>query len=260
MNKKVFTVKDENGNDLELAIRKPTAKIRIDSQLIYNKTIKQAIESGSFLVRNIEKEAEKLGLWDDAVKKEVEETVEKIRSLELKLRSGGNSFSSKEDAKACALEMKELRSHLFELNRGKDELYPYTAESFADDARVKYFVSQCCVDNNTGKNYFKNYEDFILNSDGEIAAEALAAYYELMYDDVSNFQSAFYENQWLKEYGYVDDKYRLINSEGKLVDSEGRLLDENGRRYVLADGTFCDRGGNPVDTEGNYIVDFKPFD
>jgi hypothetical protein len=258
MNKKVFTVKDENGNELELAIKKPTAKIRIDSQLFYNKMFKQAIEEGSMLSRNVEKEAEKLGLWSDDLKKEAENIVDQLRSLELKLRGGANSFDTKEEAKECALKMKELRNELIEINRSKDDLYPFTAESFADDARIKYFVSQCCIDNNTGKTYFKNYEDFITNSDGEIAKEAVSNYLELIYSDLNDFQSNFYENNFLKDHGFMDDKYRLVNKDGKLVDSEGNLIDENGR-YILADGSFCDKKGNPVDADGNYVVEWKDF-
>lgn len=257
MNKKVFTVKID-GVDVELSIKKPTASIRIDAKLIYNKMWKQAVDSGSMLRRNIEKEAEKLGLWNDSSRQEVEDTAEQLRSLERKLRGEAKNFSSKDEAKACALEMRRLRSKLLELNHGKDELYVYTAESFADDAMMKYFVSQCCVDNNTGKPYFKNYEDFLLQSETEVAREAVNNYYELIYSDVEDIPTSWQENIFLKKYRFVDDKLRLIDKSGRLVDEDGRLLDESGR-YVNENNEYIDRQGNLVDKEGSYIVDYEEF-
>lgn len=258
MNKKVFTVKDENGNELELAIKKPTANIRIDSNLIYNREWKRAVDEGSMLKRNVEKEAEKLGLWNNEIKKKTESIANQLRSLELQLRGGANSFANKEDAKACAFQMKELRSELIELNRSKDELYPYTAESFADDARLKYFVSQCCIDNNTGKQYFKSYSDYLSQSDSIVAQTALTNYVELMYSDLNDFQKEWYEYEWLRNNGYMDDKYRLIDNKGRLIDTEGRLVSESGR-YINENNEFVDKDGNRVDEDGNYLVDYKSF-
>lgn len=253
MNKKVFTV-----DGLELAIKRPTADIRTKAKLIYNKSWKEAVVNGSILKRNIEKEAEELGLWSKEDEKKSDEIKNELRSLELKLRSGAKSYSSKDEAKVDAFKMRELRNELLEINRAKDELYPYTAESYADDAQLKYFISQCCINNTSGAKYFKDYEDFVANSEGEIAQAALGAYFELMFSDVEDFQAQFYENQWLKENSYVDDKYRLINTEGKLVDLEGRLIDENGR-YINEQNEYVDKLGNRVDENGNYVVDYIPF-
>lgn len=259
MNKKVFTVKDENGTELELAVKKPSADIRIKSQLIYNKMIKEAIVAGSMLNRAVESEAVKLGLWNDELKAKAEAVADELRTLELKLRSGANAFNTKEEAKGCALKMRELRSELIEINRSKDELYPITAESFADDARIKFYVSQCCIDNNTGKTYFKSYDDYLERSDSEVASAALGAYFELMYSDVGDWQGNFYENKWLKDNGYVNDKYQFVDTKGRLVDSEGNLVNEDGR-YINEAGEFVDKKGNRVDADGNYIVEYKDFD
>lgn len=253
MNKKVFTV-----DGLELAIKRPTAEIRNRAKLIYNKAWKEAVVNGSMLKRNIDKEAEELGLWGNSEKEKCENIKDQLRSLELKLRSGASSYSSKEDAKADAFKMRELRAELLEVNRAKDELYPHTAESYADDAQLKYFISQCCINNASGAKYFKDYEDFISNSEGEIAQAALGAYFELMFSDVEDFQAQFYENKWLKDNGYVDDKYRLINADGKLVDTEGRLIDENGR-FINEANEFVDKLGHRVDEDGNYVVDYVEF-
>lgn len=259
-NKKVFTVKDVDGNEVELCVIKPTAKTRVHSQLVFNKALREAIDNGSILQRNLEDYAEKLGLWNKEKSDKVESIASRLREMEKKILAEANAFASKEEARDCAFEMRKLRWEMIDINRSKNDLYPYTCEAYAEDARMKYFVSQCTLDNTTGKPYWRSYEDYCEASETDAGHEAMIAYMELTYGDMGEIGADWPESKFLVKYKYVDSKLRPIDKNGNLVDIEsGRRINENGQ-YVLDDGvTFCDRDGNPLDASGQYVVDTKEF-
>ena len=260
INKKNFTVKTEDGNELELSVKRPTAEIRSRAQLIFNKAFREAIDAGSILQRQLSEYATKLGLWSEAKDKEVEELQQKLRDAEIKLRGEANNFDSKEEARDFAFQMKELRWKLINTQSARNNLYPVTAESYADEARERFFVSQCTL-NQQGKPYFKSYEDFLSQSDSEVGVAAHSAYIDLIYSDVGSIEDGWVENQWLKKYGYVDEKNRAIDPVNKwLIDiSTGKRISEQGT-YLTDDGKPCDREGNLLDEDGNYLVSSRSFD
>lgn len=260
MNKKVFKIKDENGQDVELAIKKPTGEIRVKSQLVYNRSFREALETGSILKRNLDSEATKLGLWDENKQKEVEDLQKQHRDLEAKLRSGAYSFETKEEARKCALEMRKLRWKIMEVARSKDDLYSTTAESYADEARLKYFISQCCIYNDTGKTYYKSYDDFLSQSESEIAKQALSNYFELMVDEMGNIENDWMEIQWLKNNGYMNDKNQLIDSNGRAIDEDSGLFIDDKGRFINSNNEYIDIEGRLLDEDGNLKVEFKSWE
>lgn len=259
MNKKVFTSVDDSGNELELAILRPSPKQQMDAQLIFNKAWRKAEEAGCILRRDLDDLAEKRGLWNAEIRKRVNVLEGDILALERKLRAGSTFLSSLDEGREVALQIRNLRDERVKLLRARNELDSYTAESVADSERMQYLVSVTVVYNGTGKPYFKDYDDFVNKSNSKVAVDAMTNYIEMMYADIPDDRGELYENQFLKKYRFVDDQYRLINKDGKLVDNDGKLIDENGR-YILENGSFCDRDGVPVDEEGNYLIEFKPFD
>ncbi len=258
MNKKLFKTKDAEGNELELAVRKPTVNERHQSQLEYNKAWKAAEAAGSIIQFQLDTVAERQGLWGDTQRKRVAELEQLIPSLERKLRGGHNNYENLESAKGDALEIRKLRNERLELLLGKNNLYSYTAEYHADTARINYLLSVAVINPGNGAQYFSSMDTFINVKDAAIGRDALQAYAELMQADVPDETSTLYENQWLLKYNFVDSKYRLVNSDGKLVTEDGLLIDEDGR-YVNEEGSYTDKSGHPVDKEGNYIVDYKEF-
>lgn len=259
-NKKVFTYTDEQTNEQrELCVRRPTAEMRIKSQLIYNKAIREAIDSGSILQRQLDDYATKLGLWNEEKRKQVEDLQSRLRSLERKLKGGANTCSSKDEAKDTAFEMRKLRWELIGVQQSKNDLYPYTAESYADDARTKYFVSACTLDNNTGKPLWKDYAEYLSQSESTLGITAMNNYLELIYDSLPSVEAGWEENKWLKDHGYVNDKFLPINKDGKLIDlSTGKLIDENGR-YVDEFGKLIDVDGYELTEDGSYAVEYREF-
>ncbi len=69
-NKKAFTATVDN-SPVELCIKRPTVKQRIDSQLVFNSAWKKAEQSGSILRKDLDDLAEKHGLWNETKKTRV---------------------------------------------------------------------------------------------------------------------------------------------------------------------------------------------
>ena len=256
MNKKVFKTVGENEQEIELAVIKPSPKQQVEAHLEFSKAWKKAEESGSILRRDIDEIATKRGLWNDEKREKVEEFERKILELEKQLRGGANSCSNLDDAKNIALAIKKLRNERMDLIRPRLDLDGVSCENFADLARTNYLVASTVVYNSDGKNYFNNVDDFIAQSNNKVALDSAIAYYELNSENSSNEN---FEDQFLKKYGFVDDKNRLINKNGHLITEDGKLIDSNGR-YVDDSEEFVDVHGNKVDDKGNYLIEWKDFE
>jgi hypothetical protein len=261
INKKVFKTKDDNGQEIELAVLRPSPKVQVAAQLEFNRAWAQAEKAGSILRRNLDELATRSGLWSDELAKKVTDLETEIVALERKLRGGANSFSTVDEAKACALKIRSLRAERLGILRDRNSLDAITAEAFADSARLQYLVSQCTVyneGNKAGQPYFTSLDNYLSLSEGELALAAFNAYLELLYSPSGETSDEVYENTWLKKYKFMDDKGRLIDSKGRYVSEDGKLIDSD-YNYILPDGRLCDKDGNLVDKNGNYIIEYKEF-
>lgn len=261
MNKKVFNTKDDNGQELNLAVIKPSPKCQVQAQLEYNKNWALAEKNGSILRRNLDDLAEKHGLWSDDLRQKVANIEKEALELERKLRSGANNFSTVEDAKACALKIRSLRAERLDILRARNSLDSYTAESFADSFRLQYLVSQCTVYNDGNKAsqpYFTSLDNYLLLAETKLAQDAFGAYLELLYDQPTDDADEFYENKWLRKYGFVDKDNRLINKAGHYISEDGLLINKE-YKYVNADEELVDKYGVRVDDSGDYIIDYAEF-
>ena len=138
------------------------------------------------------------------------------------------------------------------------DLDVHTAEGQADNARFNYWVSVCLVYNDSKKPVFSSLEDYLNNSDKDYASEGASKMAELVYNLNSDFENSLEENEFLREFGLVDDKNRLIDNQGRLVDRTGRLVNEEGY-YINESGDRVDFDGNLLDENGQYKVERKPF-
>ena len=245
----------ETLGEREFAVRRPTGEQQREGQKVYNRAFTDAISSGCILRARLDEFMRDQGMWDDAKQTQLSELNRKINQGELRLKAGGFEF---DEAVKLAKDMRKWRMELRELVANRTELDVNTAEGQADNARFNYFVSVCLVYNDTQKPVFSSLEDYLSQSATEQAVIGATKLAEMLYGLSDDFESQYAENEFLREFGLVDEKNRFINEKGQLVDSEGRLINEDGH-YILEDGTLCDIDGNPMDENGNYIVERKPF-
>jgi len=249
------TVQGSDVAEKEFALRRPTASQQREADKTYNRTFADAIKSGSLLRIRLEEFMVSQGVWDEEKQIRATDIGREINSIERKIDAGGFELDK---AIELALRARKLRNELRILSAKKSSLDVNTAEGQADNARFNHLVSCCLVYNDTQEPVYKDMDDYINHSTTIEAATGATKLAQAMYGIQDDYENSLFENQFLRDYGITDDKNRLVNEDGHLVDDEGRLINEDGY-YVLLDGSLCDVEGNLIKSNGDYIVERKPF-
>ena len=253
--------------DVKVLVKKPGRKELNDSQIVYNKAWRKALDGGAIIRAKLNEYLTEQGVWSEVKQKEYDDFVRKINDKELILKKGGIPLKK---AKALALELKRLRLDFRDLISERTSYDSNTAEGVADNERFDYLVTACVLDSSTKTPVFKNSEDYDTRGSEPWAVKAASELANFIYNLDPNYENNLVENTFLKKFHFTDDKGRLINKDGHLisVDIEGneRLIDKDD--YYIAyneDGTSyrVDRDGNKVedvvespflDDDGNPIL------
>lgn len=248
-NKKVFKVMFED-KEVELAVQKPNQKVAQKGEQVYRKAFREAVEGGAILRDKIEKIMIDQDLWDEDKQKKYNESIQKLIDGKAKLDAGG---IKKSEAKQIALDMRVARWVIQQMDMDRNKLDLVTAEATAENARFNYWTSACTVYNDTGKAFFKDYDDYLSDEKAEISSKAASVLAKLIYDLEDDYQKKMPENAFLLEYKLCNDELHLVDKDGNLVDSLGRKVDK--------DGNLIDKDGKIIDEEGKVVVkpEFKPF-
>jgi hypothetical protein len=253
-NKKVIEV-EIAGKKTELAVVRPNAKQRQEGLKFYNKAFREALESGAILRPKIESVMREQKLWDDNKENSLRQLQNKISENEKKLKSGGIKLS---EAREVALALRKYRGEIRILTSEKINLDNNSAEAQADNAQFNYYVSACTVYGDSGKPYFKSYDEYMSKDDDPVVAKAASAMAQIIYNLEEDYDKKLPENEFLVKFKFADQGLHLINKQGKKIDAEGRLVDDEGR-YIDENGNYIDINGDKIDKDGNYIVEYTPF-
>lgn len=246
--KEVFKITIED-KELELAVVKPSAQVIQEANIEYGRTFNRLLKAGVVLQQELEDELRKRGLWDDEKQQEYEKLQKEFIDGEYRLDRGGIKLSEGVD---IAKRMRKNRQKWQWLVAKRVAMQTNTAEAQADQARFNFMVQRCLVYNETGEQYFKTLDDYYNHSNEEIAIVAAIKFSVLTKEYDENMEANLPENKFLKEWGLLDDKLRLVDKQGRLVDEDGNLVDE--------EGFLVDVGGNRIDINGNPInVEKRPF-
>lgn len=252
---KDFKVKNEGGQELELSVLSPTIKQRGEAQIEFNKAFNKALSSGGLLRQSINKHMEDQGLWDKKREKQYKDLITAINEGEKKIKKGGIKLSQ---GKEAALEMQEKRGELQTLLMERNSLDVHSVEGQAQQSEFEHLLYSCLVYTEGREPYYSSKEEFEGEKNGGIAQEASIHLMSLLHGSTEDFMQGLPENQFLKKWGFSDDKMRLVDSEGRLVSQEGKLVNEEGR-LIDEEGGFVDIDGNPLDEDGNYAFETQPF-
>ena len=253
-NKNAFTVEVDD-KKIELALKRPNSEQSRKAQLEYNKAFAEAIKSGALLKAKLNNVLIEQGIWTDERQARYDELIQEINEGEKKLAKGGIRLNSARD---IAIDMRGQRWELRQLIAERTELESNTAEGQAENARFNYLVSSTLVYNDTGKVYFKNVDDYLNQSNDVVAITAAQKFANMMYGLDEDYESTLPENEFLKEFEFVDESLRLVNEDGNLVDLEGNAIDEFGR-FIDDDGNPIDKEGDKVSDDGKYSFQRAPF-
>tara|TARA_R110002020_G_scaffold40330_1_gene119264 strand:+ start:841 stop:1731 length:891 start_codon:yes stop_codon:yes gene_type:complete len=248
---------EEKGKSVKRAfkISEATLQQQNEATKVYNRTFRDALESGALLRNKLEDYMRNQGMWNDEKQADLELLQKEILDKEKQLAKGGIRLSV---AKDVAIEMADKRTEIRTMLMERNSLDGSTAEGQADNAKFDYLVSATLVYNDSNKPYFKDLADYRNKNTDPVAIEAARKLAQKMYGLDSNHEHNLAENKFLQEFEFVDKELRLVNKEGKLIDREGNLINEDGR-YIDEKGNLIDLDGNPVTEEGDYKFERKPF-
>jgi hypothetical protein len=247
--------------DVKVLVKKPNRKDLNDSQVVYNKAWRKALDEKAILRQKLNDYLIEQGVWSAEKQRQYEEAIKKINDKELILKKGGIPLKK---AKAIALELKRVRNEFRDLIAERTSYDNNTAEGTADNARFDYLVSVCVLDPSTKSPVFKNLDDYNERGTEAWAIKAAGELANFLYNLDPNYETSLPENSFLKKFKFVDENGKLVNKDGHFisVDEDGteRLVDENGY-YVAYDDKgekyFVDRDGNKVERDEDIVE--QPF-
>ncbi len=253
---------DLKGDEKTIFFKLPDAQITKEGQLAYNKSFREALQSGAILRQKLSQVMTEQGIWDEEKEAQYLQVVEEIAEKERALQKGGISLS---DARDVAIEMRQKRAEFRGLIAERSSMDNNTAEGQADNERFTHLVYKCLLDEK-GKQLFtskEHYETFAAEPYVVTAASQLA---EKLYGLDPDYESNLPENKFLTDYKLADESLRLVNKDGHLIDIDNdgveRLINEDGRFVEYNDDGeqyFVDVHGEKVSEEGGYEVEFSPF-
>lgn len=254
-NKITFTTKDAAGKEISLDVRKPTSKTLIEANRVWNKSFVRAIADGAYVRAKLQSVAEAQGIWDDDKQSKLDAIDKEIEAGENALAAGG---IKKSKGRAIAIKLRKDRARRSNLLTDRNALDNASCESQAENRQFDCLVALSTLDSETGDPYFKNLDDYDGRKDEQAAVDAATNLAFLVYQVDPEYLQKYPENKFLNEYGFSDDKHRLVDSQGRLCDEDYRLLDENSR-YINDQGEFIDIDGNRVNEDGTPFVEFSAF-
>lgn len=251
MSDKKSTVFTYNGRKIKIV---PISnEIALESNRYYAKAFDTAERGGSPLRPEVEEMLKRRGLHDTTTNDaKIREARKDLRILELQLRKGviDNRRMTKAEGKALALKMRKEREKLSTIGRDLSSYFSNTAESYAENQRLRYYIYATAVDADTGANIWKSFESFDTETDSALMDEVSRHFLVAISGIDEDYEKEFYEVKWLIRMGFMNQKLRLIDEKGRLVDDEGRLIDENDN-YIDELGNRVDIYGNRLDKDGN---------
>jgi len=274
---KVIKSVDNDGKEVSVMLKTPTSQDYRDSQIEYNKSFRQALDSGAPLRQKLSDYMVEQDIWNDVKQRKHDEYIERIGQLEEILLKGGIKLT---EARDKALELRRLRVEFRTLIAEKNSLDQNSAEGQADNARFAELVRLCMLNPNTKQPYFQTQDDYDESATQPWVVEASAELASILYGLDPEYDNKLQENKFLKEFNFVNDDLDLVDEDGHLVDEDGKLINEEGRfvGYRTEEAKknkdksqmfLCNRDGEEVikitdeDGDENWVVaslaERKPF-
>jgi hypothetical protein len=238
---------DNEGNPVEVVVKRPDAGDYRDSQVAYNKEFRKALDSGGLLRHKLVEYMEEQGIWSEDKQKKNDEYVAKIRTKEEKLKGGGIKLS---DAKEIAMELRNDRAAFQAFLAERNALDGNSVEGQADNARFADLILRCVKNASTKLPLFASQDDYDAVSTEPYVIEACGELANMLYGLDPDYAQNLEENKFLKEFKFVNDDLRLVDNDGNFVDIDGKLLNEDGRYIAYR----TEKGRKNKDPDELYFV------
>ena len=225
MSRKEFKIKEGNGKEVTLAIRKPQYEDYEAADKIYATKvatlIKESVGRRNLLLRSdLEKFLKEHEIWTAKEEEQLRELNQQVDVLLTKMRQGGLKLS---EGRQLAIEVMDKRKEVVRLMSKRQIFDDTTIESMAEGERSDYLVYSATVYADSGNNYWDSFEDMKNDklSDAYRQASVLAS--QVVYNIDPEFEKNLPENKWLKKYGFIDTELNYVDRKtGEKVDRDGK--------------------------------------
>ncbi len=247
------------GKDVALIVRRPSPRDDEEANLHGCQTMAQCVNKKLLLRAEVEQLCKDRGLWGDSQQQKSDLLVQEITQGELALRK--KTGLTKAQARELAVSVQEKRAERNALRASLGQLDRETAEAQVEDARFRYLVFACTIDEQKGRRYWPAFDHFLAaqEKDEEVTKKAADHLTKLLYNFDEDWWFKLPENAFLLEHKFMDRQGRFLDGEGNFVTKDGRKVDGEG--YLMnEDGQRVDRFGNLIDDKGEFLVVEGRFD
>jgi len=251
---KKITVKKENGEEVEILIKKPTSSLLTKANHLGVKVWTEAVRDGLFTKLTLLDFMYKNGIWDNEKDLRQSELTEHIHTLEkeLALGSGANGKLKVSEGKEKAILLRALRIRLRDLISEKISLEANTAEGLSDNKKFNFLVANSTF-YVSGDKVFANLDEYENSTEEELAFAAATAMGEMLYGLDPSYEENLPENQFLLKFNLVNSDLALIDNSGNTVDIDGTIVNDLGW-LINKDGHRIDRDGNLLSDNGQLLL------
>lgn len=229
--------------------------IQQDAQNEYNRVFGEAVKSGALLRKTLDKVVKEQGLISDETEEKEKELTKQLSDNTQQLLSGGIYLS---DGYKLAIKNRELRVELLELQTEFIDMNKLTAEGQAEQARFDFLFVRSFKNKADDTLVYVDMEAHAEHKTSDLCVYASNQFAELGWPLQADYEKKLPENEFLINYGFVDDDLRLVNKEGHLIDTAGQLINEDG--YLVNDeDKMLSIGGEVLKEDGTFDINFKPF-
>ena len=185
------------------AVKRPSPDTIKRANALRSKTFNEALQRGDLLRDQLDSELRKRELWNDQREEDYQGLRQDIVDGEFSLNKGGIKLS---EAKGIALKMSESRSRMVSMLSTRTDLDSNTCEGKADAARFNLLFAESLVYLDTGEPYFPGgFEEYMTKMEDPVAVTAATEFYYLL-SGSEKLDETLPENQFLKKFGFVDDR------------------------------------------------------
>ena len=184
----------------------PTQQQIADADLVYKSNYSEAVRFGALTHSEAMRIIKERKIWTIKDEEKAMEIIKDITKLGNKL----NEDITTEDGFKVVDDIEGKRSELLILNSKKNNVLDNTAESYADEKRLQFYVAHCTLDNRGKPLYEGDVVKLIGASDSGVAIEAMRYMIQLLANDGEDFRSNWPDYVWRKKLGLVNDKLEPI--------------------------------------------------
>ena len=231
-----------NGVITKFKVYEPNLIQQKESMKVRNKTFTESVESGAFLKIQLDDIMRKRNLWNDVKQQEYVELERLVENGKKQLELGGIKLK---EARKIAIDIRKWRDRMVELKLPESQLVNETAEGQADNASFNYLVSACVVYYDNEQPVFSDLDDYLNRAGSSFAIQAARCLAALAYGVRPDIEKQLPENEFLLEYGFVNDDLQLIDKDGNLVDENDQII-QNIVDEKVERKPFLDDDGNEI--------------